>query len=337
MAQVDGFWAGARAVEDAVDLPRLAAAAGGWDALRGMGVDGWVRLGVAPAFAHAWASARPEETLGAPVSLADPRYPAVLRDAPHPPAVLCVEGDPSALSAEGVAIVGTRACTRLGASVARHLGTAFAAAGWTVVSGLARGIDGEAHRGALVSGRTVAVLGHGLAHTAPRRHEGLRRDIVARGGCVVSAWPDALPPRPHTFPRRNAWIAGLSRGVVVVEAPRASGALHTARFALAYGRDIAAVPGPIGAPASEGTNRLLEEGAGVVACVDRFVAAWTGHRAGSRDGWLDAVLAGGSVEAVSRHTGVPVLELLGKLTAAELDGRVVRLPGGRYALAGGGA
>lgn len=335
MGRIDSFWAGARAVSDRVDVGAVAKAAGGWGPLQAGSARDWIGWGVEPAMAHAWASARPDDSLGEVITLADPRYPVALRDLPHAPPVLCVEGDVSAFSREGVAVVGTRACTRYGASAARRLGHAFAAAGRAVVSGLARGIDGEAHRGALEAGVTVAVLGHGLSHTAPSRHKGLREAIVAAGGCVLSVYPDALPPRPHTFPERNRWIAGLSRGVVVVEAPYRSGALHTARFALAMGREIAAVPGRMGDEVAQGTNQLLADGATVVTSVDALVEAWTQVRPPSPDAWLSAVLDGVPLEEVARRAGRPVTAVLSDLSVLEVQGRVVRLAGGRYALRGG--
>ncbi len=331
MAVVDAFWVGAREVAPVVDLVQLARAAGGWTALEGASAQARIAWGVPPALAWAWDAARPETTRGTPIVLSDPQYPEALRRTPHPPAVLYVEGDPTPLSAPGIAVVGTRRCTRHGAAAARALGHRIAAAGWTVVSGLARGIDGEAHRGALDAGRTVAVLGHGLDHTAPARHQGLRDAIVARGGAVVSVWPDALPPRPHTFPKRNAWIAGLSEVVVVVEAPPTSGALHTARFALAMGREVAAVPGRMGDPASVGTNRLLRDGASVIADVDDAVARWTGHRPPPIDAWLSCLFEGGSLEEAARRSHRAVSEVAAAIARLEVEGRVVRLPGGRYA------
>ena len=189
------------------------------------------------------------------ITVADSRYPAALRRTGSPPPVLCVEGSLDVLQRPAVAIVGTRDCTGYGRRVARRLAEQLAQGGRVVVSGLARGIDEEAHLGACDAGATVAVLGHGLGHTAPASHRGLRRRIVAQGGAMVSAWPDDVAPRPFTFPQRNAWISGLSDAVVVVEAGERSGALITARWASQDGREVFAVPGPVGAPASAGCLR----------------------------------------------------------------------------------
>ena len=155
-----------------------------------------------------------------------------------------------------------------------------------VVSGLARGIDAHAHKATLGVGRTVAVLGHGLAHTSPRFNKGLRSDILENGGAIVSSWPDDVPPRPRFFPIRNRWISGLSDRVVVVEAPMRSGALITAGFAAEQGRGLAAVPGRIGSSESQGCLLLIERGAEMIVDVDRFVADRTASVAPERDEWL---------------------------------------------------
>ncbi|HMV70327.1 MAG TPA: DNA-processing protein DprA, partial [Myxococcota bacterium] len=208
----------------------------------------------------------------------------------------------------------------------------LARAGRVVVSGLARGVDAEAHAGALATGRTVAVLGHGLGFTAPRSHERLRGQILAAGGAMVSVWPDDLAPVPHTFPRRNVWIAGLAEAVVVVEAGERSGALITADAAAREGRDVYAVPGPIDQPASAGCNRLIEEGAGVIVDVASFVAAHAGAAVARADGWQAWVDQGAPVDEVARRLGRPVTEVIGWLTRGELDGTWVRLGGQRWAL-----
>jgi DNA processing protein len=172
-------------------------------------------------------------------------YPALLRQIPDPPASLWVRGDADVdvLSAPAVAIVGARACSGYGRSVARLLASETAAAGVVVVSGLARGIDGEAHRGALASrGPTVAVLGCGIDRDYPAAHAQLAREIVASGGLVVSEYEPGVEPAPWRFPARNRVIAGLARATVVVEARERSGALITADFALEDGREVLAVP-----------------------------------------------------------------------------------------------
>ena len=192
----------------------------------------------------------------------DPRYPGRLAELHDPPERLFVRGAAVALLSEpAVALVGSRSCSPYGAQVARTLGRELAGAGVTVVSGLARGIDGEAHRGALkAGGPTVAVLGCGIDRDYPRSHATLARRI-AESGLLVSEYPPGVEPAPWRFPARNRIIAGLALATVVVEARERSGALITADFALELGRDVFAVPGEITAALSAGTNDLLRQGA----------------------------------------------------------------------------
>lgn len=191
-------------------------------------------------------------------------YPPALRETQDPPPLLVVEGNLLAGDEAAVAIVGTRKCTPYGRQVARRIAYDLAARGITVVSGMALGIDGEAHQGALeVGGRTVAVLGCGLDVTYPRQHEELRGRIAA-SGAVVSELPFGTQPSREQFPRRNRIISGLSKGVVVVEAPAGSGALITARFAGEHGRDVFAVPGDVTRPESTGCNDLIRDGATLI-------------------------------------------------------------------------
>jgi DNA processing protein len=195
------------------------------------------------------------------VARREPNYPTLLRELHDPPPMLYVRGEADALAATGVAVVGARACSAYGAQVARALARDLAAAGIVVVSGLARGVDGEAHRGALESGgRTIAVLGCGIDRDYPRSHAELARRIVS-SGAVVSEYPPGVEPAPWRFPARNRIIAGLSLATVVVEARERSGALITADFALELGRDVFAVPGEITSGLSAGTNDLLRQGA----------------------------------------------------------------------------
>ncbi len=189
--------------------------------------------------------------------------PPLLRAIHDPPARLHLRGagDPELLSRPAVAIVGARACSPYGAQVARMLGRELAAAGVVVVSGLARGIDGEAHRGALeTDGHTVAVLGCGIDRDYPAAHSGLARDI-AEGSLLLSEYEAGIEPAPWRFPARNRIIAGLCAATVVVEARERSGALITADFALEEGREVLAVPGEITSSLSAGTNALLRLGA----------------------------------------------------------------------------
>jgi DNA processing protein len=197
------------------------------------------------------------------IMLDKPDLPPLLRAIHDPPDLLYVRGDADVelLARPAVAIVGARACSPYGAQVARMLGRDLAAAGLVIVSGLARGIDGEAHRGALeTDGHTVAVLGCGIDRDYPAAHAPLARKIVERS-LIVSEYAPGVAPNPYQFPARNRIIAGLCAATVVVEARERSGALITADFALEEGREVFAVPGEITAALSAGTNALLRLGA----------------------------------------------------------------------------
>ncbi|AFJ45451.1 DNA-protecting protein DprA [Shimwellia blattae] len=196
------------------------------------------------------------------ICASDPLYPPRLRAIDWFPGALFVEGDPALLSTPQIAIVGSRQHSWYGERWGRLLSGALAASGITVTSGLALGIDGIAHRGALeVGGKTIAVLGNGLPDYYPRRHQQLARQIYEQGGAVVSELPLGAPPVAANFPRRNRIISGLSLGVLVVEAGIRSGSLVTARYGLEQGRDVFALPGPLGNPGSEGPHWLLKQGA----------------------------------------------------------------------------
>jgi DNA processing protein len=198
---------------------------------------------------------------GSIVTAAEPAYPRALTEVDPRPAVLHVAGDLTALDEDCVAIVGTRRASGYGLSTANHIADELARAGAVIVSGLALGIDGEAHRAAIAAGgRTVAVLPSPLGRIYPPRHRELARQLVATGGALISEiGPGQSTGRPD-FARRNRIIAGLARAVVVVEAPNHSGALLTASAASAYGREIHAVPGPVDSLGSEGPNRLIADG-----------------------------------------------------------------------------
>jgi len=197
------------------------------------------------------------------LTLDDPDYPAALRGIPAAPPVVYMLGNLEPEDACAVAIVGTRRCTSYGRLVAKRLSSQLAARGVTVVSGLAPGIDAAAHEGALSAGRTVAVLGTGLGNVYPAGTE-RRVEEISRRGAVLSEFPWMMRGSQWTFPRRNRIIAGLALLVVVVEAPDRSGALITANYALAQGKDVLAVPGPITSEASMGSNRLIQDGAKLV-------------------------------------------------------------------------
>ncbi len=204
----------------------------------------------------------------------DHDYPPRLAELHDPPPQLFLRGgDPELLSRPAVAVVGARACSTYGAHVARTLGRDLAAAGAVVVSGLARGIDAEAHRGALdAGGLTVAVLGCGIDRDYPRSNSGLAARIVETGA-IVSEYEPGVEPAPWRFPARNRIIAGLSLATVIVEARARSGALITADFALELGREVFAVPGEITSALSDGSNDLLRQGAAPLLSADDVLAA----------------------------------------------------------------
>lgn len=204
----------------------------------------------------------------------DPTYPAALEDDPEPPAVLYSRGDPTALDRRRVAIVGTRRATHYGREIARELGRDLASRDVAVISGLALGVDGAAHGGALaVAGSTpVGVVGSGLDVIYPRRHSELWKR-VAGAGVLFSEAPLGAAPEPWRFPERNRIIAGLAEVVVVIESPRAGGSMHTVRAALDRDVAVMAVPGSVRSRASEGTNQLIAEGAAPVTGVDDVIVA----------------------------------------------------------------
>lgn len=198
----------------------------------------------------------------------DKAFPPLLAAIHDPPPELYLRGNgtPAMLAQPAVAVVGARSCSSYGRSVARSLGRELAAAGLVVTSGMARGVDGEAHRGALeAGGLTVAVLGCGIDRNYPAAHAELARRICEHG-LLVSEYGEGVEPAPWRFPARNRIIAGLCRATVVVEARERSGALITADFALEEGRDVLAVPGEITSALSAGTNALLRLGATPVTC-----------------------------------------------------------------------
>lgn len=208
---------------------------------------------------------------GKPLALADDGYPVWLRAISSPPDVLYCDGRIEPRDRQAIAIVGSRQATPYGLRMTETLARELSGAGFTIVSGLARGIDAAAHRAALeAGGRTIAVLGCGLDITYPPEHGRLREEVAANGA-VVTEFPAGTPPKPSHFPQRNRIISGLSLGVVVVEAAEDSGSLITARFALEQGREVFAVPGSIDAPLSRGPHGLIKQGAKLVETVDDIV------------------------------------------------------------------
>ena len=198
----------------------------------------------------------------------DPRYPRMLRELPDPPGVLFVRGELKPEDALAVGIVGTRHGTPYGLRQAERLAGSLARAGLTVVSGLARGIDAAAHRGALAAGgRTIAVMASGVLNIYPPEHASLAEEVAA-AGALLSEQPSRSPPLAGAFPQRNRLISGLSLGVIVVEAADRSGALITARHAMEQGREVFAVPGNVDSRASRGCHRLIRDGAKLIESAD---------------------------------------------------------------------
>ncbi|MFL6257519.1 MAG: DNA-processing protein DprA [Pyrinomonadaceae bacterium] len=292
------------------------------------------------------------------LALDDGAYPALLREIPDPPITLYVRGAWRAcLEAPCVGVVGSRRCSTYGQNVAVSLARELAARGVTIVSGLARGVDAAAHRGALeAGGRTAAVLGTGIDEVYPRDHRRLAEEILEKGGALVTQFPLGTPPVAENFPYRNRIISGLSLGVIVVEASENSGSLITARLALEQGREVFAVPGNITSRNSFGTNFLIK-GAGAKLIqqwqdvVEEFppdIAAAilppevkqkgepTHARATEPAGLPEtesALLkliptdAPAHIDALAERSGLPVQELSGVLLALEMRELVRQLPG----------
>jgi DNA processing protein len=267
------------------------------------------------------------------VARSDPAFPALLGAIHDPPPGLFLRGDAGVelLSRPAVAIVGARACSAYGRQIARSVARDLAAAGLVVVSGLARGVDAEAHRGALeASGCTVAVLGCGIDRDYPAAHRELARQ-VATTGLVVSEYAPGVEPAPWRFPARNRIVAGLCVATVVVEARERSGALITADFALEEGREVLAVPGEITSALSAGANALLRLGATPLTCAQDVLESYglTVPVAASIElvptaaAVLEAIRAGAAAaDELGRGTGLSAGELAAVLTELELAGVV---------------
>ncbi|OPX29704.1 MAG: DNA protecting protein DprA [Gemmatimonadaceae bacterium 4484_173] len=266
-------------------------------------------------------------------------YPDQLLDVPDPPAVLFYRGrySPSELS-PAIAVIGSRRCSLYGRKTARKISMELSRSGVCVVSGLARGIDGEAHRGALDGGSpTAAVMGGGLDVIYPPEHGSLA-ERIARQGCLISEYPPGIKPARYTFPERNRIISGLSKAVVVVEAGERSGTMITVATALDQGRDVFAVPGDITRSSTRGTNRLLRDGAGIVLSPEElaeelgFNSPVVSARPASDP--VLAALAGKHITAqqLSLDLRQDTSTVNSRLLELELQGLVIRIPGGLYTL-----
>ena len=283
------------------------------------------------------------DALGAQVvPMGSSGYPRSLLDLGDPPPVLFLRGRVELLEAASVALVGSRRATGYGRRTAARLARALARSGAVVVSGLALGVDGEAHRGALeVGGGTVAVLGAGPDVVHPPSHRRLFRSILEEG-LVVSEFTPGTPPLAHNFPRRNRVMAALARVVVVVQAAARSGALITARHALDLGREVLAVPGPIDAVTSTGANELLRDGAhpvlgveeimralGLPIAVEAAMSPALGNDATAL--WEALGRAPEGVDTLAGRTGLSATRALVALSSLEIEGWVEQSAGARFA------
>ena len=276
----------------------------------------------------------------------DPRFPVALLATSDLPPALWYRGTLDALRAPAVAIVGSRAASAVALETAQRIGADLAARGITVVSGLARGVDSAAHRGALETGRTIAVLGSGVDYIYPAEHAKLAADI-ARDGLVVSEYPPRTPPLPFQFPMRNRIISGLSRAVIVIEANEKSGSLITAACALEQGRDVMAVPGNVLSGRNRGAHALIRDGAKIVECADDIVEELgalgvSTESADDRSSDAPASTSGDpllkvmrrdetyDLDALAAASGVAGTRLLPRLLELELRGYVQRVGGGRF-------
>ncbi len=297
------------------------------------------------------------------ITLTDAEYPAALRRMDDPPVVLYVRGEWRPEDGErGISLVGSRLASPRGITLARRFARELADAGCTIISGLARGIDTAGHWGALdAGGRTIAVLGSGMAQLFPKENEELARRICDGHGAVVSEFPMQMRPSRTSFPQRNRIVAAWSRATLVVEAPHRSGSLHTARLSAEhYGNSVFALPGDVDNELAAGCNALIRDGA--ILCTnaqellddmqwgqaprqlelfgDEATPRPTGHHtapplpAGYRP-LMDALAAGhDTLDALCPALGLPACELTPLLMRMQVEGYLIPLPGGRYAAAG---
>jgi DNA processing protein len=271
----------------------------------------------------------------------DADYPGLLADLPDAPPLLFIDGDRCLLEQPQLAMVGSRRASRPGLDNARAFSRSLASAGFVITSGLALGIDGAAHQGALeVGGKTIAVLGTGLQRIYPTRHLELAARIAANGGALVSELPLDCAPHAANFPRRNRIISGLSLGVLVVEASLSSGSLITARLAAEQGREVYAIPGSIHHPGARGCHQLIRQGAALVECVEDVLQALRGWQQvapatlattsapeattpAANHPLLRHLLAGPlSSDELADAARQPLTDVLVQLTELELDDRI---------------
>ena len=275
------------------------------------------------------------------ISWTAPRFSTRLATIPDPPPVLWLRGRPAALDTLSIAVVGSRAASPYALEVAGWLGSKLAGCGVTVISGLARGVDSAAHRGALTAGRTVAVLGSSVEIVYPPEHADLA-EAVMQDGALVSEFPPGTGPRREHSPQRNRIISGLAEAVVVVEASARSGSLITARCALDQGRDVMAVPGTVFGGRNRGSHALLKDGAKVVEHVDDIleeIGAWARRGPASvvdppapADALLACLTEGEAcdLDELTERSGLDSAMVLTRLLDLQLQGAVRRIEGGRF-------
>lgn len=299
--------------------------------------------------ALSWLNASPHHHL---VTLSDSLYPSSLKHLPDAPILLFVAGNPDLLQHSAIAMVGSRNASLAGRQLAERWASQLAELGWSVVSGLAEGIDGAAHRGALaVGGVTISVEGCGLDRIYPRRHRTLAEQIEQQGARVSEFWP-GIAPRPAHFPLRNRIVSGLSLGTIVVEAGLRSGSLITARLAAEQGREVFAVPGSVQDPNRMGCHQLIQSGAKLAtdpvdileelmlqlpqAALERMISSSQGDvQSLPVPALLDSVDYDATpIDNVVARSQLPVEVVLEQLTEMELDGWVAAVPGGYVRLRG---
>ncbi|MEK8032372.1 DNA-processing protein DprA [Ideonella sp. DXS29W] len=346
---------------------RLLAAYGSPERALAAGPGGWREVGGAEAAAalqqpridhdavaettSAWLSA--DRALRHVITVGDAAYPPALLETADPPLLVYAHGRPELLARPSLAIVGSRHATPGGLDNARAFARHLSASGIVVVSGLAQGIDGAAHEGALEGatgsgGGTIAVVGTGLDRVYPRSHHTLAHRIAAGTGLMLSEFALGTLPLKSHFPRRNRIIAGMTLGTLVVEAAVQSGSLITARLAVECGREVFAIPGSIHSPQARGCHRLIKDGAKLVETADdillelRLPAAGAALKPSSLGDAGEAWKGDGdplmsalghdpvTLDALSARLGWPTPELQARLLELELDGRLVRLPGGLF-------
>jgi len=278
------------------------------------------------------------------ITLADAHYPQALLEIPDPPPILYAKGDLSCLSMPAIAMVGSRNASVQGEKNAEEFAYALSEQGFAIVSGMALGIDGAAHRGALKNknGKTIAVVGTGLDIVYPAKHRELAHKIVEQG-LVISEFAIGTPSRPQNFPRRNRIISGLSLGCLVVEANTQSGSLITAKCAAEQGREVFAIPGSIHSPMSKGCHELIKQGAKLVDCIKDITDELAPHlwhlinqsvekSVTTETNALLNIMGFDPInmEALIALTNLTSEDLSATLQLLELENEVASLPGGRY-------